>query len=74
MSDNFKNKPTASPEAKKSLNQMKAEIAKELSIVSSDAKNTGSLTSMQNGYDNNYMDLETAKKRFNIKDKGTNIT
>ncbi len=74
MSDKLKSKTTASPEAKKSLNQMKAEIAKELSIVSSGAENLESLTSRQDGFADNYMDLETAKKRFNIKDKGTNIT
>ncbi len=74
MSDNLKSKTTASPEAKKSLNQMKAEIARELSIVRSGAENIGSLTSRQSEFADNNMDLEAAKKRFNIKDKGTNIT
>ncbi len=43
------------PEAKLALNQMKAEVARELSIANPKAKDRGKLTSRQNGYVGGYI-------------------
>ena len=74
MADSLENKITVSPEARIALNQMKAEVARELSIATPQEKDRGNLTSRQNGYVGGYMDIDITKKRFNMKDHGTNIT
>lgn len=51
---NIKNNIVA-PEAKLALNQMKAEVARELSIANPQAKDRGDLTSRQNGYVGGYI-------------------
>jgi hypothetical protein len=71
MAHNFKNNTTVSPEAITALNQMKAEVSRELDIAKPEVQDRANLTSRQNGYVGGYLDKE--KKRFNLKDHGTNI-
>lgn len=56
MAINFNNnKSIVSPEAKLALNQMKAEMARELDIADPKVKDRGNLTSRQNGYVGGYI-------------------
>ena len=55
------------PEAKVALNQMKLEIAKELSMANYEAVDKGNLTARQNGYVGGYMTkklVEMAEKQM----------
>jgi hypothetical protein len=72
MDDNIFMKNIASPEARMALDQMKAEMSRELDIADPQATDRGNLTSRQNGYVGGY--IEKTKKQFNIEHKGTKIT
>lgn len=72
MDDKILSKNIVSPEARMALDQMKAEMSRELDIANPQATDRGNLTSRQNGYVGGY--IEKAKKQLNIEHKGTKIT
>lgn len=68
MNNSYNRNTTISPEARMALNQMKAEIARELNIADPQAKDRGNLTSRQNGYVGGYI----SKKTNNLVNKNIN--